>query len=197
MNVLLLCYTSLSVQLIDNYYKYYSGKLIHLTTMEYAVIESQLSEDWLKESKIDLVVIIGNAYQKSDFLFNLARKSTIPFFFPSKDIVTLETSKILTKKLLTKLDIPTAPFKVFLGKDIKKDKTPLVVKYDADYLGDQTEIVFNTFVLREQFENKPVLVEEFLSGEEFTYQAICNGSSFTFFGISRDYKKYKRNCLGY
>ena len=53
-------------------------------------------------------------------------------------------NKILTKKLLTKLDIPTAPFKVFLGKDIKKDKTPLVVKYDADYLGDQTEIVFNT-----------------------------------------------------
>ena len=192
MNTVLLCHSSLSTQLMENYYKHHFGKFIHLSNMEFSTISCMLSSDWLKTNKIDLVVTIGNSYQKSDFLQDMMKKCSIPFFMPSRGVTHLEQSKITTKKILERLDIPTAKYSIVKGLDIQNMKKPFVVKYDADYLlGKQTEIIFDDFSSRPEFDDQHVLVEEFLIGEEFSYQVICNGSSFVFFGISKDHKRYK------
>ena len=102
MNIVLLCNSSLSVQLMDNYYKNYNGKFINIQDDEYSVLSCMLSEDWLKLNKIDLVVTTGNGYQKCDFLFDLMKNSSIPFFMPTKGSSYLEQSKIVTKVLLKK-----------------------------------------------------------------------------------------------
>ena len=195
MNVVLLCNSSLNVHLLENYYKNYNGKLINISNMEYSVLSCMLSEEWLKLNKIDLLVTIGNSYQNCDFLFNLMNSSSIPIFMPNKKSSRLEQSKIFTKILLKKLNIPTADFNIIKGKYIKNQKPPFVIKYNLDKLmGKQTEIVLDDsyhFSARNEFMNKDVLIENFLIGDEFSYQVICNGSSFIFFGISKDYKKYK------
>jgi phosphoribosylamine--glycine ligase len=191
MNVVLLCHSSLSTQLMENYYKYYSGKFIHFSNMEFSVISSMLSIDWIKDNKIDLVATIGNSYQKSIFLQDMMQKCSIPFFMPSKGASHLEQSKITTKKILDKLNIPTAKYSIVKGVDIQDTKRPFVVKYDADHLlGKQTEIVLDDFLPRPEFHDQQVLVEEFLEGEEFSYQVVCNGSTFVFLGISKDNKRY-------
>jgi len=195
MNVALLCHSSLSTQLIENYDQYHDRKLIHIQDMEFSTLSCMLSKDWLKSKKIDLVVSIGNAYQKSNFLQRLAKTCTIPFFLPNNGVANLEQSKITTKKILEKLKIPTSEYKIEKGKNLEKLDRPFVVKYDADYLlGKQTEIIDEKWegsLSKPNFLEQDVLIEKFLIGEEFSYQVICNGHTSTFLGISKDHKRYK------
>lgn len=195
MNVILLCNSSLHVQLMENYYENYSGKFIHVQEMEYTALTCMFSESWLKSNKIDIVVAVGNSYQYCDHLLNLMRTSSIPFFLPNRGSSYLEQSKLFTKKILKNLDIPTAQYEIVKGYFLNKRKPPFVVKYEADHLiGKQTEVVVNDFFnfsIRPEFVDKDVLVEDLLVGEEFSYQVICNESSFVFLGISKDHKRYK------
>ena len=192
MNVVLLCYSSLATQLIENYNKHHFKKLIHFYSTEFGANSYILSNEWLKINKIDLVIAVGTSYQKNTFLQSIREKSSVPFFLPNKGASYLEHSKIVTKRVLEKLNIPTAKYHVVKGIDIKKIDRPFVVKYEADHLlGKQTEIVFDTFYPRSEFDDQDILVEEYLVGEEFSYQVVCNGSSFTFLGISKDHKKYR------
>tara|TARA_A100001011_G_scaffold378746_1_gene443885 strand:- start:857 stop:2119 length:1263 start_codon:yes stop_codon:yes gene_type:complete len=154
------------------------------------------------KKKIDLVVV-GPEQPLVDGIVDDLIKSNIKVFGPSKIASQLEGSKIFTKDLCKKYDIPTADFGVFKNKRdainfIKKTKLPIVVKADGLAAGKGVYICENIKnaenSVNEIFDGKfgkakNVLIEEFLQGEEMSYFIISDGKTFKKFQTAQDHKR--------
>ena len=115
----------------------------------------------------------------------------------------LEGSKIFTKKLCEKYNIPTANFGIFKNnneakKFLENCKYPIVVKADGLAAGKGVYICNNKnesfSAINEIFEGKfgnadNVLIEEFLKGEEMSFFIISDGKNYKVFGTAQDHKK--------
>ena len=124
-------------------------------------------------------------------------------FGPNKVASQLEGSKIFTKKLCEKYNIPTAKFGVFDTitnslSFLRKCKFPIVVKADSLAAGKGVYICetleHSTNAVKEIFDGKfgkakEVLIEEFLEGEEMSFFIISDGKTFKNFGTAQDHKR--------
>ena len=101
-------------------------------------------KDFIVSNKIDLVVV-GPEKPLVEGIVDFLESNNIKVFGPSKLASQLEGSKIFTKKLCEKHNIPTAKFGIFQNINeakefIKKTKYPLVVK--ADGLASGKGVIF-------------------------------------------------------
>tara|TARA_B100001057_G_scaffold487486_1_gene570290 strand:+ start:540 stop:1805 length:1266 start_codon:yes stop_codon:yes gene_type:complete len=154
------------------------------------------------ELNIDLL-IIGPEKPLVDGLVDFLKKNNIKVFGPNKISSQLEGSKIFTKKLCKKYNIPTANFGVFsdVAKSIsflKQCKFPIVVKADGLAAGKGVYICesfeHSKSAVKEIFNGKfgkagEVLIEEFLEGEEMSFFIISDGKSYKKFGSAQDHKR--------
>ncbi len=159
-------------------------------------------KDFILKEKIDLV-IIGPEKPLVDGLVDFLEKYKIKVFGPNKIASQLEGSKIFTKKLCEKFDIPTAKFGIFKNKKdsidfLNKSDYPIVVKADGLAAGKGVYICENleesTKAVSEIFNGKfgmakEILIEEFLKGEEMSFFIISDGKSFKTFGTAQDHKR--------
>ena len=127
----------------------------------------------------------------------------IKVFGPSKVAAQLEGSKIFTKNICKKYNIPTANFGVFnditeAKKFLDNSNFPIVIKADNLAAGKGVYICENKQesiqAVKEIFEGKfgeakNVLIEEFLKGEEMSFFIISDGITFKNFGTAQDHKK--------
>ena len=157
---------------------------------------------FLKENKIDLV-IVGPEKPLVDGVVDFLLKENIKVFGPNKKVSQLEGSKIFTKKICEKYNIPTAQFGVFRTATeaysyLKNANMPIVVKADGLAAGKGVYIcedlessnkavqeIFNgKFGLAEQ-----VLIEEFLQGDEMSYFVLSDGKTYKRFYTAQDHKR--------
>ena len=94
----------------------------------------EIIKDFIFEKKIDLVVI-GPEKPLVEGLVDYLEEFNIKVFGPSKIASKLEGSKIFTKKLCEKYNIPTAKFGIFNKNEdaimfVKKSNYPVVIKAD-------------------------------------------------------------------
>ena len=152
--------------------------------------------------KIDFI-IVGPEKPLVNGLVDFLHKNNIKVFGPNKIASQLEGSKIFTKKLCEKYNIPTANFGVF--KDTKKAldflkncNFPIVVKADGLAAGKGVYICENNnqanMAVEEIFKGKfgsakNVLIEEFLKGEEMSFFIISDGKTYKKFGTAQDHKR--------
>ena len=158
--------------------------------------------EFVIEKKIDLV-IVGPEKPLVDGIVDFFEEKGIKIFGPNKISSQLEGSKIFTKKLCEKYNIPTAKFGIFenLKKAynfIEKAKFPLVVKADGLASGKGVYICANKKnaqgSVKEVFDGKfgearNILIEEFLSGEEMSYFIISDGKTYKKFQTAQDHKR--------
>ena len=90
--------------------------------------------EFIKNNNVDLVVI-GPEDPLVNGIVDYLEKLNIKVFGPNKIASQLEGSKIFTKKLCKKYNIPTAEFGIFENPDdsnkyIENAKHPLVIKAD-------------------------------------------------------------------
>ncbi len=156
----------------------------------------------IKNLKIDIVVV-GPEKPLVDGIVDFLEKSKIKVFGPNKISSQLEGSKIFTKKLCKKYKIPTANFGVFENREkslnfLKKCKFPIVVKADGLASGkgvyicdnlEQSKTAVNEIFNGKFGENKEILIEEFLKGEEMSFFIISDGKSYKKFGSAQDHKR--------
>ena len=154
------------------------------------------------EKKIDLIVV-GPEKPLVDGLVDYLEKFKIKIFGPNKIASQLEGSKIFTKKLCEKFNIPTARFGIFHNKIeakqfLKETKFPTVIKADNLASGKGVYICNNEedakLAINEIFdgkfgEAKNLLIEEFLRGEEMSFFTIHDGQTFKKFGSAQDHKR--------
>ncbi len=159
-------------------------------------------KNYILEKKINLI-IVGPEKPLVDGLVDYLKKYQIKVFGPDKIASKLEGSKIFTKKLCQKYNIPTAKFVIFQNKDdankyLEDSKFPIVVKADNLASGKGVFICKNKLeanvAINEIFNGKfgkaeNLLIEEFLEGEEMSFFTIHDGKVFKKFGTAQDHKR--------
>ena len=159
-------------------------------------------EVFIKKNKIDLI-IIGPEKPLVDGITDYLEKKKIKVFGPNKIASQLEGSKIFTKKICKKYNIPTAKFGIFdnileANKFFETCKYPIVVKADGLASGKGVYICENktqaTTAVNEIFNGKfgkadELLIEEFLEGEEMSFFIVSDGKIFKQFGTAQDHKR--------
>ena len=157
---------------------------------------------FVKKNKIE-IVIVGPEKPLVDGIVDFLEENNIKTFGPSKLASKLEGSKIFTKKLCEKYNIPTAKFGIFKNSNdannfVEKCHLPIVVKADGLASGkgvyicnkrDEAEIA-----IKEIFNGKfgltnEILIEEFLDGEEMSFFIISDGETYFPFGTAQDHKR--------
>ena len=159
-------------------------------------------KNFILDKKIDLIVV-GPEKPLVDGLVDYLENFKIKVFGPNKVASQLEGSKIFTKKLCEKFQIPTAKFGIFKDRDsakefLKKTNFPTVVKADNLASGkgvyicnEENEAII---AIDEIFDGKfgkaiNLLIEEFLEGEEMSFFTIHDGNTFKSFETAQDHKR--------
>jgi len=157
---------------------------------------------FINDNSIDLVVV-GPEQPLVNGIVDYLEKFNIKVFGPNKVASQLEGSKIFTKKLCQKYNIPTANFGIFENiidakKFLENAKYPNVIKADNLAAGKGVYICNNeqeSFIAIEEIFNgkfgeaKNVLIEEFLKGEEMSYFIISDGNTIKSFETAQDHKR--------
>ncbi len=158
--------------------------------------------EFILENKIELI-IIGPEKFLVEGLVDYLEKFNIKVFGPNKKAAQLEGSKIFTKQLCEKFNIPTAKFGVFENINsakefIKSSNFPIVIKADNLASGKGVYICNNynegITAIDEIFNGKfgdakNLLIEEFLNGEEMSFFTVHDGNNFKCFGTAQDHKR--------
>ena len=164
---------------------------------------------FLKEEGINLV-IVGPEKPLVDGIVDYLNKKNIKVFGPNKKVSQLEGSKIFTKKICKKYNIPTANFGIFKNKEetfkfLQNRKMPLVIKADGLAAGKGVyickDLESSKNAVKEVFDGKfgkadQILVEEFLEGDEMSYFIISDGLNFKNFNTAQDHKRVGEGDTG-
>ena len=159
-------------------------------------------KNFILEKKIDLI-IVGPEKPLVDGIVYYLEGFNIKVFGPNKKASQLEGSKIFTKKICEKFNIPTAKFGIFQNKDeakkfLEKSTFPIVIKADNLASGKGVYICNNSIeshqAVNEVFDGKfgkakNILIEEFLKGEEMSYFIVSDGKTIKSFGTAQDHKR--------
>ena len=159
-------------------------------------------KEFIISNNIELI-IVGPEKPLVDGIVDFLEMNNIKVFGPNKLASQLEGSKIFTKSLCKKYNIPTAKFGIFQNindavKFIKETNYPLVIKADGLASGKGVYICENCedgeTAIKEIFEGKfgkaeNLLVEEFLKGEEMSYFIITDGKTIKKFETAQDHKR--------
>src|SRR4030095_9712258 len=166
-----------------------------------------------KENRIDFTVVGPEVPLELGIVDEFYKKG-LKIFGPSKKASRLENSKIFSKEFMKRHGIPTAKFETF-GIDEKQkvleflniSKYSVVIKADGLAAGKGVVICENTEHAKETitdfFDNKifgssgeNIVIEEFLTGEEASVFAICDGETYVVLPSAQDYKKIGDNDTG-
>ena len=166
-------------------------------------------EKYCIEKDIKLI-IVGPEKPLVNGIVDHFKGKSIKIFGPDKISSKLEGSKIFTKEICQKNNIPTSKFKVCKSLNetivyLKSIHFPLVVKADGLASGKGVYICkdFNEAktAAEEIFNGKfgfteKILVEEFLDGEEMSYFVVTDGKNYKFFGSAQDHKRVGEGDVG-
>ena len=199
-----ICVKILESKKVDRVYCFpgNAGTDLIATNIEIKVDEFEKIKDFVINNKIDFLVV-GPEKPLVEGIVNYFQKNNIKIFGPEKLASQLEGSKIFTKKLCKKYNIPTAKFGIFqkikeANLFLKNNKFPLVVKADGLAAGKGVYIcedIKEAIKAVEEIFNgkfgvaKNILIEEFLSGEEMSYFIISDGKNYKKFQTAQDHKR--------
>lgn len=177
---------------------------IPLTTDNFLNIQK-----FIEKNNIDLTVV-GPEAPLVDGIVDFLSLSGHLVFGPNKKGALIEGSKVFTKKLAIKYDIPTANANFFKKEEYKLAKLfiegldensfPYVIKADGLAAGKGVIICNNKkdlvtcmddFFIKEKFgkSGDEIIIEEFLDGFEVSVLCLCDGKSLIPMDLAQDYKK--------
>jgi len=164
---------------------------------------------FVRDKKINFL-IVGPEQPLVNGIVDFFKKEGVKIFGPNRMASQLEGSKIFTKKLCEKYNIPTAKFEICknihdANKFISNANFPIVVKADGLAAGKGVYICEKkdaaNIAIKEIFEGKfgdakDILFEEFLVGEEMSYFIISDGKIFKSFQTAQDHKRVMEGDRG-
>lgn len=156
------------------------------------------------EQSIDLTVV-GPEQPLTMGIVDEFESKGLKIFGPSAMAAEIEGSKVFSKYLMQKYDIPTADFKVFTevhdAKEYLREKNkPCVVKADGLAAGkgavvcrklaealDAVEFMMSDHAFGSAGDR--VVIEEFMEGEEASVFVITDGTDFLVLPVAQDHKR--------
>ena len=165
-----------------------------------------------REEKIDLTVVGPEAPLVAGLCDEL-RRHGLAVFGPSAAAARLEGSKVFTKKLLRKANIPTAAFSVFnrmpeaMQYLDECEEQAMVVKADGLAAGKGVFVCANLTEARAAVRSilqdrafgeagSQIVIEECLEGQEASILAIVDGDTIVPLDVAQDHKRAYDNDKG-
>ncbi len=160
---------------------------------------------FVKDNSIDLTVVGPEAPLVAGLADEL-RRNKLAVFGPSAAAARLEGSKVFTKKLLKKANIPTAAFSVFSRMPEAMqylddcEEQPLVVKADGLAAGKGVFVCANIAEAKAAVKSiiqdrafgdagSQIVIEECLEGQEASILAIVDGDTIVPLDVAQDHKR--------
>lgn len=205
-----ICYAVSKSKLVDKIYIAPGNDGI--SEAERVNISATDNESLLKfalENKIDLT-IVGPEVSLSNGIVNLFKENNLKIFGPTKEAARIESSKEYAKELMKKYNIPTAKYETFSNFDeavnyVKKEGAPIVIKFDGLAAGKGVSVcnsvteatnALKDMLLNKVFGEGKVIIEEFLSGVEFSYMCFVDNENVYPLALSQDHKRAFDNDEG-
>jgi phosphoribosylamine---glycine ligase len=155
-----------------------------------------------RNEAVDLV-LVGPEAPLVAGLVDALEEEGIAAFGPSREAARIEGSKLHAKELMAEAAVPTASHTVVASRDealghIARASYPAVLKADGLAAGKGVIIAAREAEAREaveiffterRFGETPVVIEEFLEGEELSLLALCDGENVLPLAPAQDYKR--------
>ena len=162
-----------------------------------------------QENGVDLTVV-GPEAALAVGVVDKFRAAGLKIFGPTKAAAEIESSKDFAKRLMKKYDVPTADYATFSNFDeamayVRKGTLPTVLKYDGLAAGkgvviattmEEAEATLRDMLLDTKFGEGRVVIEEFLTGEEFSLMCFVAGNKICPMPIAQDHKRAYDNDEG-
>lgn len=158
---------------------------------------------------IDLTVV-GPEAALAVGVVDAFRAAGLKIFGPTKAAAEIEASKDFAKRLMFKYDVPTAAYATFTDFEeamayVRKGSLPTVLKYDGLAAGkgvviattmEEAEATLRDMLLDTKFGEGRVVIEEFLTGEEFSLMCFVAGNKVCPMPVAQDHKRAYDNDEG-
>lgn len=165
-----------------------------------------------KKNEIDLVFVAPDDPLAAGMVDAL-KEAGIPAFGPRANAAILESSKVFSKNLMKKYNIPTASYEVFDNSQTaleyikQKNQYPIVVKADGLALGkgviiapsyEEAEQAVHSIMEDKVFgeSGNQIVVEEYITGPEVSVLAFTDGKTLKPMVSSKDHKRALDNDQG-
>ena len=154
------------------------------------------------EHNVDLTVVGPEAALAAGIVDEF-RAAGLRIFGHTKAATAIESSKEFAKKLMAKYGIPTASYRSFSDYDealayVAARPFPAVLKYDGLAAGkgvviaqdlEEAKQTLADMLLDKTFGDGRVVVEDFLTGPEFSFLCFVDGDSVYPMPLSQDHKR--------
>ena len=158
--------------------------------------------DFAVEKGVDLTVV-GPEAALAAGVTDVFRAAGLSVFGPTKSATRIESSKDFAKELMRKYGIPTAAFRTFdsyveASAYVRAGQLPAVLKYDGLAAGkgvviaetlEQADEALRDMLLDNKFGKGRVVVEEFLTGPEFSFMCFVSGTKVWPMVLAQDHKR--------
>ena len=165
-----------------------------------------------KDNAIDLVFVAPDDPLAAGMV-DAMEKAGIRAFGPNANAAIIEASKVFSKNLMKKYNIPTAKYEVFdnpqkaIDYVVSENTVPVVVKADGLALGkgviiaqtiDEAKDAIKSIMEDKQFgdSGNNIVIEEFLTGPEVSVLAFTDGKTVKPMVSSKDHKRAYDNDEG-
>ena len=164
-----------------------------------------------QQKNVDLVVV-GPEVPLAEGIVDHFESIGIPIFGASKLAAEIESSKVFSKSLMQKYNIPCAKSVSFSDYNqakeyVQKQKTPVVIKADGLAAGkgvvvagtiDEALTALTDFMQGKKLgaATNQVLVEDFMKGREMSFFAFSDGTTVLPLVSACDYKRVNDNDMG-
>ena len=160
--------------------------------------------DFAKSKSVDLT-IVGPDDPLAAGIVDEFTRAGLKIFGPTQAAAQLESSKSFAKTVMREAGVPTADFAVFDNADsarsyVKSRKGAMVVKSDGLALGKGVVICHDSQAALAAIADamdahkfgaagSRIVIEEFLTGEELSFFALCDGENAIALGTAQDHKQ--------
>lgn len=165
--------------------------------------------DFAQTNAIDLTVV-GPEAALAVGVVDRFREAGLKIFGPTQAATEIESSKDFAKRLMKKYDVPTADYATFTDYEeamayVRRGTLPTVLKYDGLAAGkgvviattmEEAEAALRDMLLDTKYGDGRVVIEEFLTGEEFSLMCFVAGSKICPMPVAQDHKRAYDNDEG-
>ena len=151
---------------------------------------------------VDLAVV-GPEAALAAGIVDTFRAAGIPVFGHTRAATQIESSKEFAKQIMTRYNVPTAGYQSFSDYEearayIANGTFPVVLKYDGLAAGkgvviaqdyDEAESTLRDMLVDEEFGKGRVLVEDYLTGPEFSFMCFVSGERVYPMPLAQDHKR--------
>ncbi len=158
--------------------------------------------DFARTNRIGLTVV-GPEAALAVGIVDAFRSAGLRIFGPTKAAARIETSKEFAKELMTRYGIPTAAYRSFGDYEqahayVVEQGAPIVLKYDGLAAGkgvvvartlEEADAALRDMLLDDKYGAGRVVVEECLTGPEFSFMCFVSGSKVWPMALAQDHKR--------